>query len=299
MSEDDIDACISAQQSPGFTAEHVGVEKHISCDIGASSRRLPRGQGSGKPSGESSSELIEAFGLFRSYFDTQLGDLKKEIASKTTVSKQKDSIHFKKFTHRYQYEFNAEVQEGLESILSHSSDSSFVRKTAKELLGILHHRNKLIRVADSSPGGWATVKEYEVPLLGSDSEDEKKLKQAESRAVKKLKTANAKYTVSRVSSSDFMRNPAQGGRYTAASSSTGGFQQALDNRQLQRKMDPSAFFRGSRYATPRDICFGCGKSGHFRRECVIYNNIKRSPDSAAAIYTNTATATAPNPASNK
>ena len=37
-----------------------------------------------------------------------------------------------------------------------------------------------MKVADRSPGGWATYREFEEPsLCGSDSEEDKKLKQAE------------------------------------------------------------------------------------------------------------------------
>lgn len=49
----------------------------------------------------------------------------------------------------------------------------------------LLHRNKLIKIADKSAGGWDTVKEYESDELASDSEDDKRLKRAESRAMAK------------------------------------------------------------------------------------------------------------------
>jgi hypothetical protein len=56
----------------------------------------------------------------------------------------------------------------------------------------IKHRNKRIQIADSFPGGWSTVREYEKPSLASDSDDERKLKQAESRAIKNVKTTSSK-----------------------------------------------------------------------------------------------------------
>ena len=50
---------------------------------------------------------------------------------------------------------------------------------------------KLIRIADSSECGWATVEEYE-DELANNSDDEKKLFQAEARAGRKLRQKLAK-----------------------------------------------------------------------------------------------------------
>ena len=47
----------------------------------------------------------------------------------------------------------------------------------------LKNRNKLIRIAGSSEGGLETVRHYEASPLADDSEDECRLKRAESRAV--------------------------------------------------------------------------------------------------------------------
>ena len=43
----------------------------------------------------------------------------------------------------------------------------------------------MIKVADKSPGGWKTVEEYLSDSIASDSEDERKLRAAESRALRK------------------------------------------------------------------------------------------------------------------
>ena len=61
------------------------------------------------------------------------------------------------------------------------------RKRPRELLAEieskLSRRNKLIKIADTSAGGWGTVEQHERTQLGSDSEDEKKIRAAERRAL--------------------------------------------------------------------------------------------------------------------
>ena len=50
----------------------------------------------------------------------------------------------------------------------------------------MQKRNKLIRLADRSAGGWMTVHEYMPDELASDSEDSRKIRQAENWATKQL-----------------------------------------------------------------------------------------------------------------
>ena len=59
---------------------------------------------------------------------------------------------------------------------------------------MIAHRQKIIRLADSSELGWRLVNEYETNPLASDSDDEKRMYKAEARANRKLKAEKSKKT---------------------------------------------------------------------------------------------------------
>ena len=56
-----------------------------------------------------------------------------------------------------------------------------------ELSKNLKRRQKIIKLADKSEAGWLAVKEYQTEELASDSENEKRIRKAQERALKKKK----------------------------------------------------------------------------------------------------------------
>jgi hypothetical protein len=67
-----------------------------------------------------------------------------------------------------------------------SSSSISPLSPLAEGMSLLNYRQKIIKIADSSDLGWRVVQEYEANPLADDSEDEKKLLKAESRAERKV-----------------------------------------------------------------------------------------------------------------
>ena len=61
-----------------------------------------------------------------------------------------------------------------------------------EGMDIVSHRQKLIKLADSSKHGWKIVEQYEAHQLADDSDDEKRIHKAEARCDKIVKEERQK-----------------------------------------------------------------------------------------------------------
>ncbi|XP_038069142.1 uncharacterized protein LOC119738351 isoform X2 [Patiria miniata] len=167
-------------------------------------------------------------------------------------------LTWKREGHKRQYNFN-------QSVLDHvveaerKNQSTEVQQELTSIKALLEHRQKLIRLADTSPSGWATVEEYENNELANDSGDDKKITRAEDRAARKLKAASSKKSAGakRFKTGDYhYQTPAPATTSVAPAS------------QFQ-------FFRGQRFPTSKDICYACGSQGHWRKACP---NISRRQD---------------------
>ena len=216
-----------------------------------------------------STDIASTFALFKDYFDKKLTALKRDIQEDSLSNsdsiakklKEETKISFKFEGNKKQFYFNSGLAEKVHSASTALGKRKFevVRGYLEELDSDIRKRNKLIRLADKSAAGWDLVKEYLSDELASGSEDEKRIRRAEQRALRKRTDRQQQ----RVKSSAKQSLP------SATTTSFAG-QPQFNFRPSSRSFTPTG------KAKPGDICFACGQQGHWRSQCRANSQLRSS-----------------------
>ena len=223
---------------------------------------------SGQESALSGEETLDLFSrLLDSKLDKKFSEIKRGLGQKglatdsqikklKTEAKAANSFQFK--GNKLQFEFNSSLLDSIDSAPASllEGDLSRVNQELENVKTLLNKRNKAIRFADKSPAGWTAVEKYKSDELADDSEDEKKLRSAERRALSKLRARKQNRSTSEVRSK-FSQEP---------SYSVGSYRSA--GQPFRPHQFPLQSFRGhqpfrSRQPQPSDKCFACGQFGHW------------------------------------
>ena len=183
--------------------------------------------------GMSSEQLAEVLRTAKDGMREEISALKRELsqdreaADERLLKKMKleKAPTFRKKTHEKQFQFNKELACKMDAASAALKEASPALEKAKTLLDeglkLVCERQKLIRMADRSEHGWATVEEYLEDELAENSDDEKRMQKAEFRAGRKLKAAAAK--TARKKSGVVQKRPVQAsgamGRFASQSGS--------------------------------------------------------------------------------
>ena len=125
--------------------------------------------------------------MSRNYLDQKIVDLKSDLLSEQdSLSKKfrdESSIKFKSGGNRIQFKFNEGIQSGVQQIYKQlATPNTTSASLALNIISKHKDRNKLIRIADTSAGAWATVRVYESSDIAENEEDNKKIRQAKKQS---------------------------------------------------------------------------------------------------------------------
>ncbi|CAC5404249.1 unnamed protein product [Mytilus coruscus] len=141
---------------------------------------LPDKSNDGATRSSSDRDLLhDTFSLFKLYMDEKMDNLESKLVREQDAMskkiKEEVSIKFKQEENRIQFKFNEETVNELSQLykLIPSTEAQSIRV--------------VLDLLDKVKGRWSTVREYESNDIASNSEDEKKIRQAESRAMRTMK----------------------------------------------------------------------------------------------------------------
>lgn len=216
------------------------------------------------------SELKEQRVLVTNLQEEVRGNTLNTLSEVKKLKTDKD-IQWRFKGNRVQFDFNEELADVLKQIGwgLENSKLDYCEDLIKEGLDKIRKRNKLIRIADTSEGGWDTVKNYESNPVASDSEDEAKINRAENRAIKKKKATRGKAP----SSFTVGENSRRYSPYPSPSTLPRQYSGVNKGRlfrgfgSIATATFPGSFSSVQAPTFTPGCCYSCGEFTHFRRDC--------------------------------
>ena len=134
-----------------------------------------------------SSKLDKSEQNQRELSETQMAKMQQEFLAAGTYKFQRKSCED-------QFKFNSKVTGKFKEVDSELDRGSLAgaKEKISEGMELIEHRQKLVRLADSSELGWKLVEEYVSHPLADGSDDEKRINRAFTAANRKVKAEKKK-----------------------------------------------------------------------------------------------------------
>ena len=195
----------------------------------------------------------QKFAAFKRDLEDKEAATQSQLKKLKTESKASNSFTFK--GNKVQYELNISLHDLVDGAINYKNISkgnlSAAISELESVKTLITKRDKFIRFADKSPVGSTAVEEYESDGLAEDSEDEKRRRSGETRALAKIREKNRRNSSARPSYTS-TRQPSSEAS-SVRSSNTLPVNQQLFRGQSFRERRPQ----------PSDKCFSCGQRGHW------------------------------------
>ena len=199
--------------------------------------------------------------LFSSFYKKKLEKLEKKLDTLTTSAKPRTEISFKYKGNRVQYEHNCSVLVKLQAARAEAEndqgDPELCLARINEAVNEIEERNRHVLIADSTDGGWDTVREYVGNKeIAKNSDDEKKIRSADLRAMAKKKRKWGFRNASQYSERRTEENlEAKRWGYKGTGEST------FNKWSNSREELPTLF------SQKKGSCYGCGSWKHWKKNC--------------------------------
>ena len=227
--------------------------------------------------------------LFTSLFKKKFEKFEQRLDVLASNSSTKTMPAFKYRGNELQYKHNTEVARCIHEALTEAKNPAGDREACydklNEALDLITERNRHIKIADSTSGGWSTVDE----LIGNqgiaaNSEEEKKIREANARAVEKKKEkkktsgwSNQFRNASQFRDTKTEEELARRGNYSGDDGRSHGSYTSSSHRldeSSSQRFPRYERYQGKDYSKPyiRGQCYSCGSRSHWRRDCPYLAN---------------------------
>ncbi|VDI40756.1 Hypothetical predicted protein [Mytilus galloprovincialis] len=184
----------------------------------------------------------DLFSLMTTYFNNKLSGIEKNFSdtTETLVKRAKKAENTFKFKgNQVQFELNSDIQDSISTAIGYIE-----KNRPKKAVRVLEDSSVQLKKRNKSEGGWRTVNEYLSDEVASDSEDEKRIRAADNRAVKKIKAEKTDKRSSR-------KRPAEASGSTAqmAHNGTGGSDATFRLQPFRGAWPPAAKVSATKIAS--------------------------------------------------